>query len=204
MKSYIFYLLICTIFMTACQDDNTPLPILGQHDFTDNDTIYHSIPDFKFVNQDSVFVTNSDFNDFIYISDFFFMSCPSICPIVKKQMLRVYEKYKDNDKVKLVSHTIDPKRDTPGKLKKYSEKLNVDNDKWIFLTGEKGEILDIADDYFVAAFEDPEAPGGFDHSGKMILTDTKRHIRAFAEGTDPEDVDQLLIDIDKLLAEYDN
>ncbi len=195
-------MLLILLSMCSCQTDSSPLPILGRHDISETDTVYHRIPDFKFINQDSNYVTNSDLKDNIYISDFFFMSCPSICPIVKKQMLRVYDKYKDNDRVKLVSHTIDPKRDTPEKLKKYAQKLNIDDSVWMFLTGEKGEILDIADDYFVAAFEDPDAPGGFDHSGKMILTDTKRHIRAFAEGTDPEDVDQFLIDIDKLLVEY--
>jgi len=203
MKNFFYLSIICVLGLCSCLKDSSPLPILGQHDINGSDTLFHSIPDFKFVNQDSVYVTNVDLEEYIYISDFFFMSCPSICPIVKKQMLRVYEKYKNNDRVKLVSHTIDPKRDTPEKLKKYAEKLNIDVNKWMFLTGEKGEILDIADDYFVAAFEDADTPGGFDHSGKMILTDTKRHIRAFAEGTDPEDVDQLLIDIDKLLSEYD-
>jgi protein SCO1/2 len=202
MKFHIIAVVLILLSLSSCQKDNSPLPILGRHDISETDTVYHRIPDFKFLNQDSIYVTNNDLKDNIYISDFFFMSCPSICPIVKKQMLRVYEKYKNNDKVKLVSHTIDPKRDTPEKLKKYAQKLNIDDSKWMFLTGEKGEILDIADDYFVAAFEDPDAPGGFDHSGKMILTDTNRHIRAFAEGTDPEDVDQFLLDIDKLLAEY--
>ena len=192
------------LFLTSCQEDNAPLPILGHLNIQGKDTILHSIPDFSFMNQDSAVISNADLKNYIYISDFFFISCPSICPIVKKQMLRVYEKYKDNDRVKLVSHTIDPKRDTPEKLKQYAAKLNIDTEKWIFLTGEKGEILDIADDYFVSAYEDSEAPGGFDHSGKMILTDTNRHIRAFAEGTDPKDVDQLLKDIDKLLAEYEN
>jgi len=201
MKAYIFC--ICTLIcLTSCQRDREPLPILGRHDINGVDTIFHKIPDFKFINQDSIYIENKDLENYIYISDFFFISCPSICPIVKKQMLRIYDKYKDNSKVKLISHTIDPKRDTPEKLKKYASKLKIDDNKWMFLTGDKGEILDIADDYFVSAFIDPDAPGGFDHSGKIILTDTKRHIRAFAEGTDPDDVDQFLKDIDKLLNEY--
>lgn len=203
MKDFYIYIFACCVLF-SCSNEKESLPILGRHEINDTDTTYHSIPDFKFVNQDSAYVTNTDLKDYIYVSDFFFISCPSICPIVKKQMLRIYDKFKSNDKVKLVSHTIDPKRDTPAKLKQYADKLNIDTDKWMFLTGEKGEILDIADDYFVSAFEDKDAPGGFDHSGKIILTDTKRHIRAFAEGTDPEDVDQLLKDIDKLLQEYED
>lgn len=198
-----FYLLAFALMLIGCTESTEKLPILGRHEFTATDTVYHHIPDFEFMNQDSVMISNADLEPYIYVSDFFFISCPSICPVVKKQMLRVYEKYKDNDKVKLVSHTIDPKRDTPEKLKLYADKLDIDTDKWIFLTGEKGQILDIADDYFVSAFVDEDAPGGFDHSGKIILTDTHRHIRAFAEGTDPEDVDQFLKDIDKLLAEYE-
>ena len=101
-------------------------------------------------------------------------------------MLRIYDKYEQQDLIKLVSHTIDPKRDTPDRLKQYAENLNVNTNKWLFLTGDQDEILDIADDYFVAAMENEDAPGGFDHSGKILLVDTKGHIRAFADGTDPK------------------
>lgn len=194
--------LICILLISCNQRPSEPLPILGQIEIDNGDTIYHAIPDFKFINQDSEIVTNEDLKNNIYISDFFFISCPSICPIVKKQMLRVYDKYKDNPRVKLVSHTIDPKRDTPEKLNAYAKQLNVDTDKWIFLTGSKDSLLDIADDYFVSAFEDPDAPGGFDHSGQMIVVDTKRHIRAFGLGTDEKEIDDLLKDIDNLLTEY--
>ena len=148
-------------------------------------------------------MNNNSLSSNIYVADFFFISCPSICPKVKKQMLRIYSKYEGNKKLKLVSHTIDPKRDTPDKLKLYSKNLGVDNDQWIFLSGDKDEILEIADDYFVVAYEDPDAPGGFDHSGKILLIDTERHIRSFAEGTDPDDVNRLLKDIDLLLKEYE-
>lgn len=130
------------------------------------------------------------------------MSCPSICPKVKKQMLRIYDRYENQDIVKLVSHTIDPKRDTPDRLKQYANNLNVDSNKWLFLTGDQDEILDIADAYFVTAMEDDNAPGGFDHSGKILLVDTKGHIRAFADGTDPKSVDDFFDDIDRLLYEY--
>jgi len=200
MKNLIPFLLL--ILFSCTQENNEPLPILGEREVVNGDTIYHQIPEYSYINQDSIIVTHDSLKDFIYLSDFFFTSCPSICPVVKKQMLRLYDKYKDNDKIRLVSHTIDPKRDTPEKLKKYARDLKVDDRKWMFLTGDKEELLDMADEYFVTAYEDPDAPGGFDHSGLILLVDTNRHIRAFAQGTDPEDVTELFGDIEKLLDEY--
>ncbi|MFK8101428.1 MAG: SCO family protein [Saprospiraceae bacterium] len=182
-------------------DDGKPLPILGERDYENGDTIYHQVPDFSFVNQDSNTVNNETFNDKVYVVDFFFTSCPTICPKVKQQMLRVHDRFKSNDKVYLLSHSIDTKRDTVGKLKKYANALDVKSDKWHFVTGDKDKIYDMADNYFIAAQEDPEAPEGFDHSGRLILVDRERHIRAFCEGTDPESVDKFMLDIDKLLNE---
>jgi len=200
MKNLIPFLLL--ILLSCTQESNEPLPILGEREVVNGDTLYHQIPEYSYINQDGIIVTHDSLKDFIYLSDFFFTSCPSICPVVKKQMLRLYDKYKDNDKIRLVSHTIDPKRDTPEKLKKYARDLKVDDRKWMFLTGVKEELLDMADEYFVTAYEDPDAPGGFDHSGLILLVDTNRHIRAFAQGTDPEDVTELFGDIEKLLDEY--
>lgn len=196
-------LLILTISFSACkQEGNTPLPILGFSEVVDGDTIYHKIPEFDFITQDSAAINNETLSESLYIADFFFMSCPSICPKVKQQMLRIYKRYEKEEIIKLVSHTLDPKRDTPERLKMYANNLGVETDKWMFLTGDKDDIYDIAADYFVSAYEDEEAPGGLDHSGKILLVDTKGHIRAFAEGTDPEDVTDFFSDIDKLLAEY--
>lgn len=196
------FLFLILIVISCSQNTSGPLPILGEKEVVNGDTIYHEIPDYSFLNQDSILIIPDSLKPYIYLSDFFFTSCPSICPIVKKQMLRIYDKYKDNDRIRLVSHTIDPKRDTPSKLKKYASDLKVDDQKWLFLTGNKEELLDMADEYFVTAYEDPDAPGGFDHSGLILLVDTDRHIRAFAQGTDPDDVTELLGDIDKLLDEY--
>ncbi len=200
------FFLLCsyiTVSLSACKQlDTSPLPIIGHIDIMDGDTIYHKIPPFKFTSQDKVEIDNKTLATNLYISDFFFMSCPSICPKVKKQMLRIYDRYENQDILKLVSHTIDPKRDTPERLKQYANNLDVDSNKWLFLTGDQDEILDIADAYFVTAMEDDAAPGGFDHSGKILLVDTKGHIRAFADGTDPKSVDKFFDDIDRLLYEY--
>lgn len=194
---------LAALLLAACGEQKEtpePLPYLGNHEINGSDTVYHRIPDFAFVNQDSNTVTNETFEDKIYLADFFFISCPTICPKVKKQMLRIYDKYKNEDELMLLSHTIDPKRDTVGRLKQYAQNLGVDDGKWQFVTGEQDRIYEIADDYMSIAREDPEAPGGFDHSGWILLIDKEGHIRSFADGTDPEKVDRLLKEIDWLLA----
>lgn len=195
-------LLTAIIAVSACQQNSVPLPKYGFSDVVDGDTVHHKIPAFEFTNQNNQAVDNESLSDFIYVSDFFFVHCPTICPKVKKQMLKIYDKYEKEPMVKFVSHTIDPKRDTVGALKVYAEKLGVDHDKWYFLTGSKDELYEIADDYFNIAIEDSSVPGGFDHSGKIILTDKKGHVRAFCEGTDPESIPQFIKDVSTLIDEY--
>ena len=193
---------VLILFTLSCQQESQDqtLPYLGQHEIDGQDTVYHTIPDFTFIDQDSNLVTNATFEGKAYLADFFFISCPTICPKVKKQMLRIFEQYKGNDELMLLSHTIDPKRDTVGRLKSYAQNLGVDNGQWRFVTGEMDEIYEIADDYMSIAKEDPNAPGGFDHSGWILLIDKTGHIRSYADGTDPEKVDRLLEDIEWLLA----
>ncbi len=200
----LFSISIISLGLTSCfsDQDGAPLPYLGRHTMTATDTLYHTIPDWKFLNQDSSIVTNKSLSNTIYISDFFFTSCPSICPKVMKNMLRIYEEFEDEEMVQLVSFTIDPKRDDVGKLNLYSNNLGVTSDRWHFLTGDQDSLLDLADDYFVVAYADADAPGGFDHSGKIILTDKAGHVRGFCEGTEPETIPKFIKDVKKLLAEY--
>ncbi len=197
-----FILLVPGFFLPACEGGREgPLPVMGNKYTLSGDTVYHEIADFRFVNQDSQWVTNTTFEDKIYLADFFFTSCPTICPKVKKQMLRLYDKYEQDSRVLLLSHSIDVKRDTVGHLKQYASNLGVKTEKWHFVTGLHDEIYEMADDYFSTAKVDAEAPGGFDHSGLIILVDANRHIRAYCDGTDPEAVNQFMEDIDKLLRE---
>ena len=189
------------LLLAGCQVEEGKLPILGEIDIVNGDTIYHTVPDFAFVNQDSQLVTNADFDGRAYVVDFFFTSCPTICPKVKREMLRLYDRYKDEDRISLLSHSIDVRRDTVGRLREYAAGMGVSTPKWHFVTGDKAAIYDIADDYFSVAIEDPDSPGGFDHSGRLILVDANRHIRAFCDGTDPASVDQFMKDIDRLLKE---
>lgn len=185
--------------LIGCQSEE--LPILGQTKMVDGKEVPHAIPDFAFVNQDSVAVTNETFAGKIYVADFFFTSCPTICPKVKAQMLRIYERFQDEERLALLSHSIDVKRDTVGRLKTYAENLGVSAPKWHFVTGEKDEIYDIADDYFNIVVDDASAPGGFDHSGRIVLVDEDRHLRSYCNGTNAEEVDRFMWDIERLLAE---
>ncbi len=188
---------------TAC-NNTEPLPILGRKTVNDSgDTIYHTIPKFSFINQDSQYVTNQTYAGKIYIADFFFTSCPTICPKMAAQLLRVYKKYRNDDRVFILSHTVDPKRDSVSVLKAYADKLGVSADKWSFVTGLRSELYNIADDYFSIAVEDTGAPGGYNHSGRFLLVDWDGRIRAYCDGTDPVEVSKLMDKIDRLLVEYD-
>ena len=190
--------------LSACRQsaDRRVLPVLGERDLSPSgDTIYRSVPDFQFIDQDSQVVTNATFAGKIYVVDFFFIHCPTICPKVKKNGLRIYEKYKNDDRVLMLSHSIDVYNDTVAALQSHAGKLGIDAQKWHLVTGDHDAIYGIADDYFSVATEDPEAPGGFDHSGRLILVDKNRHVRAFCDGTNAVEVDRFMRDIDDLLAE---
>jgi len=200
---YFLYQLCCFLLLVlfSCRSENERLPYLGNIDVINGDTIYHLVPDIELTDQDSNRMRLSEQGDKIYLADFFFTSCPSICPKVTKQMLRLYERYKDDNRVLLISHTIDQRHDSVSVLHRYAKNLDVNTDRWKFVTGDKDSIFHLADQYFVSVVEDPSAPKGFDHSGRIILVDKNRHVRGFAEGTDPESVTDFFKTVDKLLNE---
>jgi protein SCO1/2 len=199
---YFFYTIAIFVALAACKPEKPrKLPYIGEREVVNGDSIYTTIPDFSFLNQDSIAVTNQSFDGKIRIADFFFTSCPTICPKLAKQMLRIYDKFKSDDRVRLISHTIDPKRDTPSRLKQYAQKLEVAAPKWQFVTGNKKALHEIANDYYSIALDNADAPGGFDHSGRIILVDKNRHVRAFCDGTDPISVEKFMEDIELLLSE---
>lgn len=193
------FLVLAGLLSCQTEEFQRPLPVLGNYEVVDGDTIHHRIPDFSFIDQDSNIITNETFAGEVYVADFFFTSCPSICPKVKKEMLRMYEKYESDARISFLSHSIDTKRDTVGRLKVYASNLGVRADFWHFVTGDKDKLFSIANEYFVSALEDPGAPGGFDHSGRLILVDKDRHVRAFCNGTESAEVDVFMEQIDRLL-----
>jgi protein SCO1 len=196
-------ILVSTVtFLFSCESSQKPLPILGYRNFVNGDTVYHSIAPFQFVDQDSSLITKETVHGKIYVADFFFTSCRSICPIMKTQMLRVYEVTKTMNDVLLLSHTIDPEYDTVALLHDFAARLDVETSKWHFVTGQKDSIYKIAQtSYFATAMEDKTEPDGFIHSGAFLLIDGKGHIRGKYDGTKEEEVNKLIADIKRLRRE---
>lgn len=203
-----FFLLYC---LSSCSN-NEKLPIYGEREAVTaknadgslrTDSVYQTIPAFRFLNQDSTYITNAKFKNKIYVADFFFTSCTSICPVMHRHMKGIFDEFKDNSEVMFLSHTIDFKYDKPSVLKKYAKKLGVYGDKWQFVYGPKEEIYTIAEkSYLVAAMEDASNPDGYIHQGWFILIDKEGRMRGFYDGTNPEAVAKLTKDIPVLLAEY--
>lgn len=200
---------LATFVYSSCQSNSPTLPIYGQREpiekivdgKTVTDTLYHTIPAFKFLNQDSVYITDKNFDNKIYIANFFFTHCPSICPTMNRNLLKVYEQYKDSDQVYFLSHSIDFKYDQPHVLKEYANKLGVTNDHWNFVMGSKADIYGIANQYLVYTAEDKNAPGGYDHQGYLVLIDKQKRIRGAYDGTNDEQVAKLQKELAILLEE---
>ena len=165
------------------------------------DTVSATIPPFQFVDQDGATVDTNTVKGKIYVVDFFFTHCPSICPKMKAEMHKVYEKYKDDPNVLILSHSIDPARDSISALKTYSDKLNLKSSKWHFLTGNKDSIYAISENYLAFVKEDKDAAGGFVHDGNFILIDRQRRVRGYYDGTTDEGAEKLLRDIETVLHE---
>lgn len=205
-------LFLLSIVFISCSSNSTKLPILGNREPVVRivngkqvtDTIYQTIPPFSFINQDKNVITEKDLKGKIYVADFFFTTCPSICPVMHRNMLNVYEKYRGNKDVKIVSHTIDYRHDTPEKLKEYATKLGIQGSQWEFLRGTRDSVYTIAEkSYLVAVNEDKNAPGGFVHQGWFILVDKQGRLRGAYDGTQEEQVKKLMSDMDILLSEKD-
>lgn len=187
------------ILFSACKKSEPKLPVFGERDFNGTDTVYHKIAPFSFVDQDSVVVNNSTFKGKIYVADFFFTTCRTICPVMKTQMKRVYEATAKDPDVLILSHTIDPAYDDVPRLHNYARMLEVSSDRWHFVTGVRDSIYKIAQtSYFATAREDRSEPDGFIHSGAFLLIDKHQRIRGKYDGTREADVDRLLNDIRRL------
>ena len=188
-------------FLSACNQPEK-LPVYGgKMPMSGPDTVDYHIPSFSFLDQDGKVVDEAVIKNKLLVVEFFFTSCPSICPKMQKEMLRVYEKYKDDPDLLILAYTIDPARDSVGKLHKYADKLGIESNKWRLLTGDKDSIYNLADKFLVSAAEDPDAPGGHVHSGNFMLIDKQKRIRGYYDGTDEKSVDKLLKEIAVLEAE---
>lgn len=180
------------------------LPYFGVDSVTANgDTVWHKVGDFKLVNQLGDTISQKNLEGKIYVADFFFVNCPGICVKMAKQMQRVYKAYENIADVKIVSYTVNPEADSVAVLLDYAQKLSVKNHAlWSFLTGDKAAIYKLArEQYYATATQGDGGPDDFVHTERFILVDKNKHIRGLYDGTNENEVNQLMFDIDKLLQE---
>ena len=166
---------------------------------------YHTIADFELTNQNGETITQEDYRGKIYVADFFFTTCPSICPIMTKNMAEIQSYILDDNDVMLLSHSVTPKIDSVPQLKKYALEKGVMDDKWNLVTGDKKQIYELARKSYFAVLNDGDG-GPYDmiHTENFILVDKERRIRGTYDGTNEEEVEKLLKDLEILRASYVN
>ncbi|WP_420401677.1 SCO family protein [Flagellimonas sp.] len=164
---------------------------------------YHTIADFELINQNGKKITEDDYQDKIYVADFFFTTCPTICPIMTKNMVEIQNAIMDKNDVLLLSHSVTPAIDSVAQLKKYAKEKGVLDHKWNLVTGDKKQIYELARKSYLAVKTDGDG-GPYDmiHTENFILVDKERRIRGFYDGTNREEIDQLLADLAILEASY--
>ncbi|WP_165851312.1 SCO family protein [Brumimicrobium aurantiacum] len=202
------------IVLSACteapkKETRVNLPFIGHHDIvyeaTDDynvgDTIFHTVPNWEYLTHDSVMLNAKSINDKVWIVDFFFSYCPTICPPMTHAMRGVNDSLKAyKDELNFLSFSIDPDRDTPKRLRLYRKRHEITAENWFFLTGNEAETHKLGLDGFqLLANADKNAPGGYAHSPNFVLVDKNQHIRGVYDGLDAASRKQLIIDAKKLL-----
>ncbi len=200
-----FAVMIIGVFIAyKMLDKPMPLKIYSPKDLNpklvdeDQRDVYknHRIRDFKLVNQDGVSVTDSFLKDKIYVADFFFTTCPTICPVMSNELERVQEAFEGDLGIQIVSHTVQPEYDSPEILKEYAALHKANPNQWTFLTGDKSEIYSLArKSYFAVTTEGDGGISDFIHTENFVLVDKKKRIRGFYDGTSADDVNRLIKDI---------
>jgi protein SCO1/2 len=167
------------------------------------DTVFQKVPDFRLISQEGKTVSQRDFNNSVYVANFFFTSCQGICKKMSSQMTRVQDKFRKDPSVKIISYTVDPDRDSVDALQQYAAMFNADPKKWYFLTGPKQEIYQLAKNgYLLPVQESNNGTIDFVHSEKFILVDRDKYVRGIYDGTSQKDVDRLLTEIEVLQHSY--
>ena len=164
---------------------------------------FHRIADFELINQNGKTVTHENFNGKIYVADFFFTTCPTICISMTDNLLKVQKEIQNNPNILLISHSVTPKIDSVTQLKKYAIEKGVNDKKWHLVTGDKKEIYKLARKSYLAVKDEGDG-GPFDmiHTENFILVDPDKRIRGFYDGTDPKEIKRLLLEIKILNSEY--
>ena len=187
IRPLITFLLFTAIFVFSCEPTPRKLPFIGNFDLeykkTDGktiiDTVYPTIPEFHYFNEDSVIVTNKDFKNKIWVAEFFFATCPTICPIMNSQLKNLnQETAKLSDHIQFLSFTINPTNDKPSVLKKYRKSHGINAKNWVFLTGDEAATHRLGIENFqLFAGKEEDAAGGYAHSGAFSLVDKKGYVR---------------------------
>ncbi len=166
---------------------------------------YHTIADFSLINQNGKTITQKDYENKIYIADFFFTTCPTICPVMTENMAVIQKEILNDDDVMLLSHSVTPQIDSVPQLKKYAIEKGVNDKKWNLVTGDKKEIYNLARKSYLAVKTDGDG-GPYDmiHTENFILVDKNRRIRGFYDGTKDEEIERLIADLQILKSEYPN
>ncbi|QOG01108.1 SCO family protein [Flavobacterium sp. MDT1-60] len=197
--------LLFTLIFAGCTKTDK-LPILGEIsiDPSTGENRYYQAPEFRLKNQFNHEVTHIDFENKIQVVDFFFTSCPTICPKMTKHLKLIEEAFDKVDEVAIVSYSIDYKNDSPETLKRYSENYKINNNKWTFLTGDSDGVFELAKDYKVLASNDGSInQRNIIHDGTFVLVDGKRRIRGYYNGLSVRDTKRLILDINKLIKEVE-
>ncbi len=168
------------------------------------DTVYHTLSDFSFISHLGDTVDQRVIENKVVIADFFFTECPTICIDMSRNMARIQEEFMTIDSVFLLSHTVDPERDSVAKLYEYAQRYDVNPRRWLLLTGDKKALYDMARySYLISAtIPGDGGPDDFIHDNHLVLVDREKRIRGFYDGTNDEDVDRMILDIKKLLVSY--
>ena len=159
---------------------------------------YHTISDFNLINQNGDTITQDFYNDKIYVADFFFTTCQSICPIMTKNMKEIQEKLINDKEILLLSHSVTPEIDSVGQLKKYAIANEINDDKWNLVTGDKKQIYNLARKSYLAVEDSPLGDYDMIHTENFMLIDKKKQIRGFYDGTVDSEISRLLVDIEIL------
>ena len=163
----------------------------------------HKVADFQLTDQYGRKISRKDLDGKIYVTDFFFTTCPSICIDMSKNMMTIQEEFKDDDDFVILSHTVQPEVDSVHVLKAYAERHDAIKDKWYFLTGDKKEIYDLArKSYFAVTTDGKGDETDFIHTENFVLIDKEKRIRGFYDGTSEKDIDKLIEDVEILRREY--
>lgn len=180
------------------------LPYFGKKKYVNTgDTSYHTVKNFSFINQYNETVTQQTISGKIYVTDFFFTTCRSICPVMSTQLERVYREFYNHKDVMILSHTVNPEEDSVEVLLRYAGQHKVSNRQWLFLTGDKKQLYDLArQGYLLNAEEGNGGAEDFIHTQNFALVDKERHLRGFYDGTDSLEISRLIQDMHLLLNEY--